>query len=122
MELLGEDPDHGARLGRLKVFLSGTRGAAHDWEERYAGDLTEVGFRASPCSFTHEEHGLKKAVHGDDLLTAVPRKHTMWIKSVMDERFEAKHKLMGPGETDTKDMEVLNCQVCWRRWHPLRGG
>ena len=73
IELPGEEwgNDHPRECGRLLVSLYGTRDAAHNWEEAYAGALIKAGFIrgvGGPCMLAHKTRALKLLVHGDDFV------------------------------------------------------
>ena len=56
--------------GRLLKSLYGTRSAAANWEEEYAGTFNEMGFIkgiGSPCIFVHAHKDIKIVIHGDDI-------------------------------------------------------
>ena len=47
-------------------------------------------------------------VHGDDFVSTGTRKNLMWLKKMIDERFEAKTTIIGHGPNDIHETRVLN--------------
>ena len=102
--------------GKLRVSMYGTRDAAANWEACYAEVLTNNGFtkgRASPCLYFHEGRKLRLSVHGDDFVGVGSLGHIRWIMEILDNSFEAKHKVMGNDEHLLKELRILNRTVKW---------
>ena len=59
-------------VGHLRMSLYGTRGAAMNWQEEVAREMTRWGFgrgRYKPCLYYSPTTGLICMVHGDDFVS-----------------------------------------------------
>ena len=85
-------------MGRLNLFLYGTRDAAANWQRCVADHLRSIGFtqgKSNPCVFYHEKKNLRTLVHGDDYASVGSLEHLAWLKKHLEDRFEMKTVLVG---------------------------
>ena len=118
VELPDEDPDKEKGLcGMLNVHMYGTRAAADGWHGEYSATLKGLGFSrgdASACVFRNPARRLTASVHGDDFTIAGPKSQLDWLKLQMEQKYELTELgRLGPGETDDKEVKVLNRMIRW---------
>ena len=53
-----------------------------------------------------------KQIDGDDFTTIGPEKNLRWFEKLLNQRYECKHKLLGPEGEDT--VRVLNRVLTWK--------
>ena len=97
------------QLGRLNLSLYGTRDAASNWQEHLSAHLISHGFVRGighPSVFHHPTRGLVTLVHGDGYTTAGSISELLWFKKRLEETYEIKTQLIGPGGEQTG--KVLN--------------
>lgn len=70
--------------------------------------------RSKACQNMFHSRGraLRALLHGDDFLTVGPKKETHKLEKEMDERYEAKHEEIGPGQMNN-NMKVLDIEIIW---------
>ena len=97
--------------GKLVHWLYGFRPAAQAWENHYAGNLREIGFKRgtmSPVSFWNESKEVACLVHGDDFTFVGDDAGLDVVEEKMKEWYEVKVKArMGPEQKDCKEVSVL---------------
>ena len=83
VELPEGDRDHRYMVGELNYSMYGTRDAAQNWGEEFAETMRAIGFtqgRASPCTFYHEEKGIRTYIHGDDFVSVCSDNNLKWFR------------------------------------------
>lgn len=92
VEIPTEDPEaHPDYLGRLRLCLHGTRGAALNWQQTLADHLVEHGFLRGvghPSVFHHPQRKIWTLVHRDDYCSAGPTASLDWMQSILEKRYE----------------------------------
>lgn len=109
IELPTEDrlPGDEGLVGRLNLSLYGTRDAAQNWSIEYTQTLRAAGFivgKASPCNFRHATRDLIVTVHGDDFTSAGSEEDLVWLKGVMENKYDIKSTILGPGKRSLGDL------------------
>ena len=102
-------------VGKLNLSLYGTRDAAQNWQNKFIEYLISHDFKkgkTSPCNFWHPKYQLHLIVHGDGFTTIGPDKSLRWFEKLLNQRYECKHKMLGPGGEDT--VRVLNRVLNWK--------
>ena len=103
--------------GLLEKHMYGTRAAADGWQQEYSGFLKSIGFaqgEACPCLFVHKGRGIASSVHGDDFTTTGPKAELDWFEKQLEGKYELrKGGRLGPGESDEKEILVLNRAIRW---------
>ena len=64
-------------------------------------------------AFYHKDRAIRIIVHGDGFLMAGPEKELVMLRKQMDEKYEAKHQVIGPRADHAKSMKVLNREIKW---------
>ena len=103
-------------VGRLNLFLYGTRDAAQNWSREYTQTLTSCGFivgRASPCNFYHPMRDLALTVHGDDFIVSGPEEELTWLANTLRSRWDVKASILGPDTHHEQEVKVLNRSIRW---------
>ena len=105
------------KCGRLNKAMYGCRDAAACWELEITDCFTTAGFCpgiGSPVLFCNQTRDLQVTLHGDDITTLGFEDDLFWMKSMLEERYELKFGgLLGPDETDVREVSVLNRLVCY---------
>ena len=103
--------------GLLKKHMYGTRAAADGWQQEYSGFLKSIGFvqgTASPCVFVHTLKNVATSVHGDDFTSVGPKDALDWLEVSLEAKYELrKGGRLGPGDSDAKEITVLNRVIRW---------
>ena len=69
---------------------------------------------ACPCLFANSDRQLYISVHGDDFTTAGPKVEIDWFERLLEQKYElTKGGRLGPGDSDTKELTVLNRVLRW---------
>ena len=68
---------------------------------------------ACPCIIYHEKKSIRLLVHGDDFVVAGHQSDLKWVRKEIEEKYEIKHGMMGPLETQEKEMTILNRKLTW---------
>ena len=118
VQLVDDDKQPGDedKCGLLNYSMYGTRDAAQNWASEYAEMLVPVGFtqgKASPCVFYHKEKCIRTFVHGDDYVSTAMPKQLEWLKEQLEKRYTIKTQWLGPGEKQSKEIQILNRIVTW---------
>ena len=118
VDLCDEDRGVGEEelCGLLQYSMYGTRDASQNWQVEFTNTLVENGFvggKSSPCLFTHKERGISTFVHGDDYVSAAEGRQLKWLEGVLKAKYDIKTTLLGPDETDAKEVTVLNRLIAW---------
>ena len=58
--------------------------------------------------FKHSTRDIQTMAHGDDYVSAADAEDLKWMKGALEKRFKIKTKLIGPEESDDKELKVLN--------------
>ena len=97
--------------------MYGTRRAATNWQQHYAGVLVKSGFivgKKYPCVFYHPNRDISTVVHGDDFTSLAKESDLIWFRESLKRVFEIDDRgIMGPGERDIKEIRLLNRIVAW---------
>jgi hypothetical protein len=99
------------RCGELLVSMYGTRSAAKNWQNCYSGLLLSAGFtrgKTNDCIFYHEKRQIRTMVHGDDFVSVASGTQLLWLKGILESKFETKTTTIGPESKDEKTARVLN--------------
>ena len=103
-------------VGKLNLSLHGTRDAAQNWQVESIEHLTANQFIkgvSSPCNSHHPAKQLHVIVHGGDFTITGPFKSLRWFEQLLNNRYEGKHKLLGPEGEPT--VRVLNRILSWNK-------
>ena len=96
--------------------MYGTRDAAQNWFDAYSQQLIDVGFRqglASPCTFYHQQRGIRTYVHGDDYVSTGAPNQLKWFQTQLEKSYQVKTQVLGPDENPLKQVKILNRIVTW---------
>ena len=93
--------------------LYGTRDASANWQDEVNKSMKQWGFKMgkyNPCTYLHEEMGLRCLVHGDDFVCAGGVEDLKWFKERLIERFEIKSTTVGTDESagEVSEARILN--------------
>ena len=118
VQLPQEELEHGEEriCGRLNYSMYGTRDAAQNWFEEYSQSLIEVAFKqgiATPCVFYHEQRAIRTYVHGDDYVSTGTTENLQWLKTQLENKYQVKTQVLGPGEGQMMEVTILNRIVSW---------
>jgi hypothetical protein len=118
IELPKEDrlPGDEGLVGRLNLSLYGTRDAALNWSIEYTQTLRAAGFivgKASPCNFRHATRDLIVTVHGDDFTSSGSEEDLVWLKGVMENKYEIKSTILGPEDNHAQEVKILGRSLRW---------
>jgi hypothetical protein len=113
VEICDEDWTSGdeENCGELLVSMYGTRSAAKNWQICYSGLMIAAGFvrgRTNDCIFFHPQRQIRTMVHGDDFVSVAKGDDLLWLKRVLEGKFETKTAIIGPDKGDCKCARVLN--------------
>ena len=91
VQLASEDqfPGEERMCGKLNYSMYGTRDAAQNWANEYAGMLINIGFTqglASPYVFYHRERKIRTFVHGDDYVSSAQPAQLIWLKQELEKK------------------------------------
>ena len=98
-------------LGKLKVYLYGTRDAAKGWQETLSPHLERIGCvrgRGHPSVFWHSERSSKILAHGDDYVSAGDEASMTWMEQELAKAYEIQIQKLGMGKDCQQDAKVLN--------------
>ena len=99
------------RCGKLNVSMYGTRDAALNWAEEYAGELKKAGYRrgvANPCLFWHRKKKVTIMVHGDDFVAVGEEEGLQEARRVLEDAYNTKVETLGDGDGGKQEIRVLN--------------
>ena len=118
VQLPEEDKNDGEEemCGRLNYSMYGTRDAAQNWFDAYSQQLVSIGFKkglASPCTFYHQQRGIRTYVHGDDYVSVGQTNQLKWLQAQLETNYQVKTQMFGPGEGQLKQVKSLNRIVTW---------
>ena len=116
IELPSEERGSRNVVGRLNKALYGLRDAPLIWAEEVQSTLKEVGLQncvTNPCVFFDTNRDVQVVVHVDDLMMVGPRAELERIRAHLAERYEIKHKTLGPDYGEEGCVEYLGRQVWW---------
>ena len=102
--------------GKLRYSMYGTRDAAQNWHNEYKQHLVDAGFhqgKASPCIFYHPEKKIRSYVHGDDCVSPGSPEALMWMQKKLEQKYQVKTQLLGPGEDHNRQLKIFNTVVTW---------
>lgn len=113
VDICGEDYEEGHKYlrGELMFSMYGTRLAALNWQLCDATLLTDSGFKftkACACIMRHEQRDLDLTVHGDDFVTVGAQEDSLWLKGILESKFEISTVSVGHQEGDERDAKVFN--------------
>ena len=113
VDICDEDREPGDEqmCGELLVSMYGTRPAASNWQKCYTQLLLDHGFRrtrASTCMFRHAERDIDLLVHGDDFFNTGEGEDLVWLKGVLESKFEISTNIIGEDDGDENQVKVLN--------------
>ncbi len=86
--------------GELQLSMYGTRDAAQNWQETLSGHFQGAGFKRgvmNPCIFHHEGRGVRTVVHGDDYTSVGSPASLVWLRSVLERKYELNTSVIGHG-------------------------
>ena len=109
-------PGEEGMCGKLRYSMYGTRDAAQNWYKEYSSQLIQIGFTqgiASPCTFFHKQRGIRTYVHGDDYVSTGMPNQLDWMKNKLEQKYQVKTQLLGPGEHHQKEIKIFNRIVQW---------
>ena len=118
VQLPEEDTGPGEQglCGKLRYSMYGTRDAAQNLHNEYSQQLLDVGFqqgRASPCIFFNPVKKIRTYVHGDDYVSSGQPEALKWMQLKLEEKYQVKIQLLGPGEDHSRQLKILNRIVTW---------
>ena len=118
VQLPQEDKEEGEEemCGRLISSMYGTRDAAQNWFDACSQQLVNIGFQqglASPCTFYHQQKGIRTYVHGDDYVNTGNPEHLRWLKAQLEKNYQVKIQMLGPEDDQLKQVKILNRIVTW---------
>ena len=74
--------------------MYGSRDAAQNWHEEYAGQLRMIGFEqgdVSPCMFyKKKDRGIRTYVHGDDYVSSGQPQQLKWMRTQLESKYIVK--------------------------------
>lgn len=98
--------------------MYGTRDAAQNWFDEYSEHLKTIGFTqgaASPCVHYHKGRHIRTFVHGDDYVSTGKPHDLQWMKSKLEEKYQIKTQMLGPGKEHTKELKIFNGIATWNQ-------
>ena len=78
--------------------------------------MVAIGFvqgKASPCTFYHEERGIRTYIHGDDFVSVRSNSDLKWLRKETENKYELKPHVLGPTKEDPQQVKVLNRVLRW---------
>ena len=101
VELPAEDPEALPDfLGKLRLFLYGTRDAAHNWQQTLSDHLVEAGFvrgAGHPSVFHHSKRNIWTIVHCDEHCSAGTSEDLDWMQGILEQKYQIKTQRIGSG-------------------------
>ncbi|MDA8583666.1 Ty1/Copia family ribonuclease HI [bacterium] len=79
------------KVGRLRLSLYGTKGAAIKWQYEVAREIIKAGFRRGryyPCLCFHERMNLRTFLNRDDFAAVGTNYKVQWLKDMLEKRSE----------------------------------
>lgn len=73
--------------------------------------MVKLGFRVgryNPCTYYHSNLHIKTLVHGDDFMSVGSKGDCVWLKNMLEKRFDIKTKIIGSGDGEAKEERILN--------------
>jgi len=117
VELPDEDPKkEQGFVGRLHKAMYGTRAAPQVWQDVVRRVLQGLGFSAStkfPSVYMHKVRKMKVVTHVDDFLVTGKRGDLIWLRKCLEEEFELKGNILGPGVNESKEEKFLGRTIKW---------
>ena len=102
--------------GKLRLSMYGARDAVQNWYKECSQQLVRMRFRqgvASPCTFYHHERQLRIYVHGDNYVSTGTTENLQWMRAELEKRYQVKTQVLGPGEGQLKQVNILYRIVSW---------
>ena len=104
-------------VGLLKKAMYGTRAAPQVWQEVVRKKMVSLDFVPSikfPCVYFHKVKNLKVVTHVDDFLATGKKSDLGWLKEKLQEDFELKGTILGPGTDEAKEDKYLGRTIRWK--------
>jgi len=104
-------------VGLLKKAMYGTRAAPQVWQEVVRKKMVSLDFVPSikfPCVYFHKVKNLKVVTHVDDFLATGKKSDLGWLKENLQEDFELKGTILGPGADEAKEEKYLGRTIRWK--------
>ena len=103
-------------MGKLERSLYGTRDAPQIWQEELRGTMEELGYQtclSNPGMYIHPATGVKALAHVDDVMAIGAKHHLQELQQQLNQKYELKHHILGPGPTDAQEVEFLGRTIKW---------
>ena len=118
VELPEADEHYGdpTKIGRLVKSLYGTRDAPQRWALEVGECLRAAGFRECvnmPSVFTHDERDIAICLHVDDFLCTGLESDLLWLRSILEERYELKSEILGPANHHVRTAKYLKRTITY---------